>query len=772
LRGELRNDSGAPAPTALFSLGQTQLTVPAKGTASVTATLDVSGAVPVGFYDGVIVATGSAGPDPLSVRVPVGLRVLPQLRRLTVRLVKPRPADEIAYLGISPWNALRVDDQVLPWSEPLDWKETSDPNVLEASALVPDGAYKIGGNLSWIATTGSTDRQGALVSEPEVTVDGSTTAVIDLRKLVPIKVGVDRPRTEVAVETYAITRTTASGLLYGSWSGYAQWAYPTAKPTIGAFKVKVHKTLAEPQAVIEVSAGGRRLTVQPSYLTLAKGVPDRARALPKFDSDRTLQVATIEDVRAGRDVRGKLVFADLRALDPIPMPPTFQYPRNIANELRAAIDAGAAGVLMTSHLFPYILMGPAEFDDALRIPLLWLDRPEAEQLEALLANAQRPARAEVNAELNSPYEYKLWFHELDRVPNRMTYSLRTRDLKRVDTDYRWEPAVNPNESSSYEASHVYRPEDAYSIGYVRRFDTPLRRAEYYNVTGPDVLWSPAYTLMDWTTGGKRTGGADWLVTDRRPSEEVWNAAPAVPGQQKIGRLAGEGAIRALCAACRQADTLWFYPAIVEGPGVHTLNGMAQPLLRLSRDGVEIPAGRTGHDFALPSGAGRYHLDNTWRMAFTGSAYPRLVETSWDFGSAGAPAQNSVLPPYATAGQAYLGDTRPADYLPLIFLNYDVPLALDNTARAGRALRFVVHATGSRPGSAASVRGLKLSVSYDDGATWRSASVRTLGDGRYDVRLAVPRVGDTSGAVSLRTVAWDVHGNQVTQTATRAFGLRR
>ncbi|GAB3418292.1 S8 family peptidase [Flindersiella endophytica] len=760
LRGTLRNAAGEPAPAGLLGLDHDELTVPAGGTATAVLTLDASGEVPLGVYEGVVLAT-SAGGD--SLRVPIGLRVLPTMQKLTVRLVKPRPVGELSYFGITPWEVRRIDDVELPWREPLAWRETDDPNVMEGSALVPAGTYQISGSADWYLRTGTTVRQFASVAEPEVVVGQGTTTVIDLRKLVPVKVSTDR-RTEVAAAMYAFTRTTQSGVLYGSWLGTAQWAYPTAEPKLGTFKLKVHETLAQPQAVVEVTADRQRMTVQPRYLTLAKGEPGQGRAVPKFARDRSLQLATIDDVRAGRDVRGKLVFADLRTESPA----ANGWLDDIKAALTAAADAGAAGVLMSSELFPDLLLF-GDHRDALRVPVLWLDRPEAIRLGALLKDVRRPAQAEIDAQLDSPFEYKLWFHELGRVPDRLVYTVRTKDLKRVDTSYHSELAVDPDESNSYEASHVYRPEDTHSIAIARWFDAPVRRTEYSNLTGPDVVWSSSYTLQDRKTNTRRSGHSDVRVTDLRAAQDDWGEAPSTPGQPKID-VGRHQQIFELCAACRQADTLWFTPLLLEGRGVHSMSGLRGQVPRLYAGGVQIPAGSTGRDFPLPRESSSYLLEATWTRGFPGSAYPSSVESSWSFRSPGTPVRDEVRPPYATAARAYFGDTRPAAYLPLIFLSYDVPLALDNTARAGHPLRFTVTAAGSEPGSGVDVRGLKLEVSYDDGAQWRSVPVRALGGGAYDVTLLPP--GDSGGAVSMRANAWDAHGNRVTQTVMQAFGLRR
>jgi hypothetical protein len=50
-------------------------------------------------------------------------------------------------------------------------------------------------------------------------------------------------------------------------------------------------------------------------------------------------------------------------------------------------------------------------------------------------------------------------------------------------------------------------------------------------------------------------------------------------------------------------------------------------------------------------------------------------------------------------------------------------------------------------------------------------VRSRGRGVFEAKVRYPELGLTTGAVSLKAEAWDVDGNRVEQTLTRAYGLR-
>src|SRR5690606_39527683 len=106
---------------------------PAGGSATLTVTLDSN--APTDDYQGVLTATSGAGD---SLRTPIGVTVLPPRSELTIRLVKPAPADELPYFEPGVWLAVRVDDRELPWyAQAISWRATEDRNVVDATALLP-----------------------------------------------------------------------------------------------------------------------------------------------------------------------------------------------------------------------------------------------------------------------------------------------------------------------------------------------------------------------------------------------------------------------------------------------------------------------------------------------------------------------------------------------------------------------------------------------------------------------------------------------------------
>lgn len=72
-----------------------------------------------------------------------------------------------------------------------------------------------------------------------------------------------------------------------------------------------------------------------------------------------------------------------------------------------------------------------------------------------------------------------------------------------------------------------------------------------------------------------------------------------------------------------------------------------------------------------------------------------------------------------------------------------------------------------PGTTAAIGKPSLEVPYDDGGTWQRTALSRCGDG-WRTNLSAPR---SAGFVTLRAGARDDAGNTVSQTVTRAFGLR-
>jgi hypothetical protein len=105
-------------------------------------------------------------------------------------------------------------------------------------------------------------------------------------------------------------------------------------------------------------------------------------------------------------------------------------------------------------------------------------------------------------------------------------------------------------------------------------------------------------------------------------------------------------------------------------------------------------------------------------------------------------------------------------LPLSAVRFTPALDADNAAPAGRAFDLPVTVEGQPGAAAARTTGLAVEISYDDGATWSKASLRTVPAGW----TATVRHPAGAGFASLRATATDAAGATVTETILRAYRL--
>src|SRR5262249_43551066 len=115
--------------------------------------------------------------------------------------------------------------------------------------------------------------------------------------------------------------------------------------------------------------------------------------------------------------------------------------------------------------------------------------------------------------------------------------------------------------------------------------------------------------------------------------------------------------------------------------------------------------------------------------------------------------------------------RACSFLPLLFVNYSLPLDFHNQATAGTPLN-AVFSVSAQQGAAAPVGvSATVSASFDDGQTWSSPEpAASRGGGRFSATIRQPPLAATNGYASLRVTVRDRTGDSVTQTTIRAYGL--
>ncbi|MFN8082751.1 MAG: hypothetical protein U0Q14_00810 [Dermatophilaceae bacterium] len=240
--------------------------------------------------------------------------------------------------------------------------------------------------------------------------------------------------------------------------------------------------------------------------------------------------------------------------------------------------------------------------------------------------------------------------------------------------------------------------------------------------------------------------------------------PSLPTQDSGGGI--------VCPVCVSDDTLTFstYPfgdtvpahwSLPAGTSVDVESGSWQ----VTADSALIVAGDGApHGYvALPTGTGMMGLTTTQTGRRGGSATPSTYTSTWDLPVAAAA-------PAPVAWRCLTGASGACAALPVILVDYGLPLRLDNSVAAGPqvATLRLWHLDRRVPVDLASVT---LRLSYDGGGTWRDAAVTGVGGGAYRVTFTAPSAGGAPLDVAVDLSATERSGASVHQVTTAAFTVR-
>ncbi|MCW6006316.1 S8 family serine peptidase [Micromonospora sp. CPCC 205371] len=755
LSAALNRNGTSPAPAGLATVTPA-VTVPAGGTATADLTFEPT-AGESGRYTGRLVATGG------DTRLGVPLAVFKQAEQqtLTVRVVGDPAWIMQPYTSMT---AVRLND-----TEPaLDgepgavfsgqYKQTGVPNTLEVQLTLARGGFYALDAVMWFREAADAYPRHALLTLPELRLDGDTTVTLDARTVVPVRVSTPLPSEQVTLN-YMYARTTAGGRL---WAGASVFAYSAAvrgglsvlpttgtTTTIGKSTLVIDQMHIKPQVTLALT-GARRVELHPRYIA------EEHAEIPKFTADRRVRLASRAELRAGQDVRGKLVYLEPDTL------------ANFRADLDKAIAAGAAGTL-TDNSYAWI-MNSASAKPQMRIPLLAIDHAEAALVAQALTRQPRP-QADLGAALVTPYQYKLALYVRGQVPAKLDF--RPKEFTRIESTYHAQFAPYLGEwgtgENFGEVNHTFVPEQTLSIKTPHGFAGPARRTEYFNVTTPDTLWEREYTFYDPATGATRSALA-WRGFAKSTSEsEDWNEG-LLPTQLLTGPQSPVGFTPLIpCDGCRQGDKLRLRSLAGLGLGqysdlgdnTHSYQGAAgveenhlyqgDTEVAPSYDAAGLPY------YTVPERAQSYRFTSRFQDAFGAAHSATAVTTTWKFRSS-RPASGGVQQPYHCLDGSLWGDTAPCAWLPLIQLQYRLGLAPDDTAPLG-PYAFTVTPGGTKP------RDLRVWTSTDAGAHWTPALVVPQSGGSYKVVTWNTR---GTGTVWLRAQARDAVGNSVEQVIADAY----
>jgi len=699
LTAAVSDSNGSTPPSGMISLSTDKVTVAPKSNAEVKVTVDPMLAALGTRYQGHISAAANGNPV---VHTALAMVKEEEKYSLTINAKDRNGQPALAYFNL-------VGPSGVPEFYAVDGTREL--------RLVP-GTYSV---LSMMDVDNDTDHRGvALVGDPEVNLDGPQTVELDARKAEEIKVNVPN-KTEAnyrKLEYYRNTGESSMNDIYVMpvWVD-KMYAQPTKEVEKGEFTQATRWRLAEPTLTINFQ--GKELDDIPQAgSTLLKGIHNLEAVYAGKGST--------EDY-AGLDVKGKAVVVERSD--------------EVSGQTRAAaaLEAGAK-LLITVNDQPKELsewVGIENPDYSLSdtpLAVAGISGTEGKQL----VEAAKSGRVKLNVKgtPDSEFIYDLVDIHHGAIPKNLTYAPQTKDLVKIDSEYKSE-----RKAPGMEFRYDLLPHSFAGTGFLFQLSLPSVRTEWVSAQ-EGTSWYHQAGVYD----------AQWEVRQPKVSYK--------PGQ----KFAEE----------------WFSPVVRPRLG----DGFWAPYRDRNYMVINIPAwadsgiGHTGADMTYPGeqtiefyrgdtlvkkavGQALYSFEenpeeNTkYRIVTDASRNPERWDTSvsthteWEFWSQKEEASRSSLP--------------------LLSLDYKIETDMNGDAIAGKStqLGLSVHQVPDAPGNGV-VKGAELEVSFDEGQTWEKVDLAVDGNG-WTAKIKHPNKAGSS--VSLRASAWDDKGNRIKQEIIKAYGLR-
>ncbi|GLH95714.1 S8 family serine peptidase [Phytohabitans aurantiacus] len=351
------------------------------------------------------------------------------------------------------------------------------------------------------------------------------------------------------------------------------------------------------------------------------------------------------------------------------------------------------------------------------------------------------ARSDGNGSFwDSPYMYNVGIGIDGGVPTGLTRHVRPRDLAVVHQNMHGLPgtagAMGSLADNAFFSANI-------------RMRLPARRIDYF--AGTNVNWSSDMVdigPIDVPKTVTLAAQSDLVYRPGRSYQQIWNTA--VFGPAFYNRPAGSASTVGVTRTADDEFSAYFGMMVDPVPGRFGIGGKI-PAKRsqttLYRNGEPIATSPVAGILSttLPSEDSAYRLEA--ELDRTG-VFPTStkVSGSWSFRS--AHSAEAVTP------------------LPLMTVHYAPALDGAYSAPAGERFTIPVRVSHQAGSHASRVTSLTVEVSYDDGATWSPAAVKG-GGSKWKTTVNHPAGAEH---VSLRAVAKDKAGNEVTLTTLRAYLL--
>ena len=616
----------------------------------------------------------------------------------------------------------------------------AEPYSPAACIMVPPGTYSL---LALVATMPQ-DQPGdqreltiqnlSLVGDAEVEVTEDRTITFDARKAKRIEVQTPGARTTTnnwgALELGYI-RTAENGESIQVWQhpGFALdqnfYMQPTAQVKAGDLETLSRIRLEAPD--IELDAP-RTPDLHPEYYDPV-WFSDVSSQFPMYDGRDRLRAVdaghgTPADVR-GKDLRGAM--AVIERSDGI----------SVAQQSNNAAGKGAALVAIYNDA-PGDNGDPGATGMMLDAPTIRLSREDGRELLDLRGRD----RVTVRGDAVTPYVYDLVLKEKGRIGPDLTYTARRGPHGNLSEHVRAYHGQPGRITTFSETAYPWQPGDTFSISTL----FPLRggpqvRPEY-RLADPDTRWSFGTSTPETTYNAlfpqepvMRMSLSDFNArpypAGRRTNHPV-GAAPIVSGPNPVVPFERSGdRMRVYISPFLDADGN-------AGLAYTDDSGMRTHLVVRADDEIvgETTAAPTGIA-VLPPDESRIDIVFTADNPQWWASLSTHTESAWTFTSEPVPEGE-------------------VERQPAIVADYDVKVDLRNRSKSRSFRLKLAHLDGSDTPIDVAVQ-----ASYDDGATWRPATVR--GD-----RVTLPR---GAGFVSLKVHAADDAGSALDQRIIRGWYVR-
>ncbi|MGW9030236.1 S8 family serine peptidase [Streptomyces sp. NPDC055722] len=712
-------DGGRALPDGVVSLGSDTVQLAPGATAEVPLHTDAARAVR-GKYYGYVTAKSADGTV---------------LAHTTVSLVVHAPQHRLTANFRFRDGHVRYGYQPLIWG-PDGFVAYTDP--LADSVMVEEGTYFLSTRYS---ETSDERDEADEVLVPELKVTKDTTVTLDATKLSEVKIRTPRPAEEHGVVSTVLHRQIdgrSMTFINQHYDGTRIYVTPTAPVTDGTFEYYSRWQMTAPQLQADVS--GTSLRFAPFYEAFSPVFGDKGAQLTAVDAGSVSE----PDLR---NVRGKLAVV------------RYKWPEDYTEFTRLAAAAGAKAVLFAWEPTGRPVWTRWEPDgDRMELPAM---RTGWTNGSALLERIkQGTTTVKFTGTVRSPYLYDVMPVWKGSIPEQTVYTVSEQNSAVVRSTY----ARTGQSSWAIEQRFGWRSyEDVVVNQWSRYVPQGQERVEYVS-SDEDTLWNHVvHHDVPWVQleGPWRAGSQDAPHTYQhgQSATERWFGAvvrPSIPRGWSRKSVRNGDTLSVDIPEFNDSGTgHWSFAELgMVGPlGVGATGADDEgdtAVTTLYRNGEQIAESDRGAagQFEVPAGDAEYRLDVTTARDSDDWQFGTKTFTSWTFHSD------------TTAGETPL---------PLLQLDYDVPVDVQNSVDSGRTHTFglTVRMQDGMPAP----RGVKLKVeaSFEDGKNF--ATARTVQDGSNGQFTAtVERPSDVRGDkyVTLRVTATDAAGNSVQQTVVRAY----